>query len=238
MIKTVLFDLDGTLLPMDLDEFIKYYFHFIKEKFDTLRGNGDEILNGVIAGTKAMMKNQGKASNEEAFWKTFVETVRIDKEEIESEFESFYRNEFTQLEKLCKRSDNMVEAVKCLREKGYRLLLTTNPMFPKIAVEERLRWSGINPDSFDLITSYEYCHATKPSIKYYEEVIQTMNLNIEECMMVGNDTEDDGVVEQLGIPLYLIEDHLINRNNESLKSKWHSSSQEFLKFVKALPKLK
>jgi len=32
MIKAVLFDLDGTLLPMDLDVFIKYYFSGIGKK--------------------------------------------------------------------------------------------------------------------------------------------------------------------------------------------------------------
>ncbi|NBK97455.1 MAG: HAD family hydrolase [Erysipelotrichia bacterium] len=238
MIKTILFDLDGTLLPMDLDAFIKVYFQALQIKFAKLGYDHELILKGVIAGTKAMIKNDGSMRNEEVFWQTFTQVTNISKKACEHDFEAFYKDEFVLLGKHTSQSNNMCEALKLLSEKGYRLLLTTNPMFPKMAVEERVRWAGVDASLFSMMTSYEYCHYTKPNIHYYEEVIQKENLKVEECMMVGNDTIEDGVIESLGIPLYLVEDHLINRNNDPIRSTWHGTSESFLTFVKALPSLK
>lgn len=237
MIKTIMFDLDGTILPMDLDEFIKLYFCEIQKKFDQISNNGDLVLKGVVAGTQAMMKQHLEKTNEVVFWETFEALTNIKKVDIEEDFEEFYNNEFTSLKKICDKNENMIKAVKVLKMKGYQLLLTTNPMFPEMAVKERLRWSGVEENSFDYITSYEYCHATKPRVEYYEEVIKTMDLAIHECMMVGNDTQDDGVIETLGIPLYLIEDYLITHNDE-VNSKWIGKSNEFLKFCEKLPNIK
>lgn len=238
MMNTVLFDLDGTLLPMDLDEFVKIYFGSLSKKFAQLGYDPEKILNGVVTGTKMMIKNDGSATNEEVFWKAFESITSITEKECEEDFTNFYHNEFTELAKYTKQSEQMREAVKILADKGYRLLLTTNPMFPKMAVEERVRWAGIDSNVFSMMTSYEYCHYTKPNVNYYKEVIENEQLVLEECMMVGNDAIEDGVIETLGIPLYLVTDHLINRNNEPLKSRWHGNSSEFLAFVKELPEIK
>lgn len=235
MINTILFDLDGTLLPMDIDAFIKLYFTALSTKFAALGYDRSLVLKGVIAGTKAMVENEGQASNESVFWDVFEQVTNLSKAACEEDFSAFYTHEFKDLSKYMTQNETMREAVSVLIQKGYRLLLTTNPMFPKIAVEERVRWAGIDANAFSMMTSYEYCHYTKPNIKYYEEVIKKENLQIDECMMVGNDTIEDGIIETLGIPLYLIKDYLINKNNEPLHSKWHGSSEEFLSFVKNLP---
>lgn len=237
MINTILFDLDGTLLPMDLDEFVKIYFDSLGKKFAQLGYDYEVILKGVIAGTKTMIKNDGTTTNEEVFWNAFKDVTGISKKECEEDFTNFYQNEFTTLSKYTKQNKYMCEAVNELARKGYRLLLTTNPMFPKMAVEERVRWAGIDSNLFTIMTSYEYCHYTKPNVNYYKEVIEKENLVLEKCMMVGNDSLEDGVIETLGIPLYLITDYLIHRDNEPLKSKWHSNSEQFLQFVKELPDL-
>lgn len=237
MIKTIMFDLDGTILPMDLDEFVKLYFNEIQKKFEQLSNNGDLILNGVIAGTQAMMKKHEEKTNEVIFWDTFEDSTNINRVSIEKDFEDFYNNEFTSLKKICNRNENMIKAIKVLKNKGYELVLTTNPLFPEMAVRERLRWAGVEENSFEFITSYECCHATKPRVEYYEEVIKLMNLEIDECMMVGNDTQDDGIVETLGIPLYLIKDYLITHGGE-INSKWVGSSDEFHKFCEELPDVK
>ncbi len=48
MLKTILFDLDGTLLPMDQDEFIRDYFQRLAQKVSPLgyepKGQGFESL--------------------------------------------------------------------------------------------------------------------------------------------------------------------------------------------------
>ena len=89
-IKAILFDLDGTLLPMDMDKFIKAYFGGLAKRLAPLGYDPEKLVAAIWKGTGAMVKNDGSKLNEEAFWDTFAgifgESVRDD----EPEFDSFY----------------------------------------------------------------------------------------------------------------------------------------------------
>ena len=56
-IKYVLFDLDGTLLPMDQDAFMKAYFGGLCKKLAPYGYNPDELISAIWQGTKMMVKN-------------------------------------------------------------------------------------------------------------------------------------------------------------------------------------
>ena len=157
--------------------------------------------------------------------------------EIEAEFTVFYENVFDKISSGI-QSPNMIQAVSILKEKGYKLYLTTNPLFPRIATEKRVKWAGLNIEDFELITTFENSSYCKPNIQYYKEVLETQNLDINECMMVGNDVKEDGVVETLGIPVYLVNDYLLNKYNLEINTKWLGSSEDFLTFVNNLPNLR
>ena len=64
--NTVLFDLDGTLLPMDMKEFTDTYMMLLENR---LRSSGyeeaTEIIQAVWAGVAAMTANDGLKTNEE-----------------------------------------------------------------------------------------------------------------------------------------------------------------------------
>ena len=72
MLQAILFDLDGTLLPMDNDHFTQVYFHHLA---DTAAQWGytdsQTLIKAVWAGVEAMVKNQGERTNYDAFWSTF-----------------------------------------------------------------------------------------------------------------------------------------------------------------------
>ena len=70
-ITTVLFDLDGTLLPMDQDLFIKTYFSRLAAKMAPRGYDPKALIDAIWTGTAAMIKNDGKCTNEQAFWNTF-----------------------------------------------------------------------------------------------------------------------------------------------------------------------
>ena len=72
-IKLVLFDLDGTLLPMDQDEFTKGYFKLLANKLSPYGYDPEKLVESVWSGTSAIVKNNGKRSTEEAFWERFSE---------------------------------------------------------------------------------------------------------------------------------------------------------------------
>ena len=56
-IKNVLFDLDGTLLPMDMERFTNGYFQLLTEKMAPLGYDPKALTDAVWAGTAAMVKN-------------------------------------------------------------------------------------------------------------------------------------------------------------------------------------
>lgn len=235
--NTVLFDLDGTLLPMDVEEFVKKYFGLIVQTMNENGRDGKMILHAIGKGVEALVKNDGSYTNEDLFWKTFTEITHIEKEEIEPEFQVFYETKFDFINSGI-QSPNMIKAVSLLKEKGYQLFLATNPLFPSIATEKRIKWAGLDKDDFKCITTYENCHYAKPNPAYYQEIIDKYQLNIHECMMVGNDVKEDGAIESLGIPVYLVNDYLLNPYHLDITCKWESNSEQFLEFVRNLPNVK
>lgn len=232
--NTILFDLDGTLLPMDVEEFTRQYFMLMMQTMNENKRDGKLILKAVLKGTEAMMLNDGKCTNEKLFWKVFCSTVNIEQKQIEPEFNLFYEQVFDQIN-THQKNQAMIDAVGILKEKGYRLILATNPLFPAIATKKRIMWAGLDPHDFDVITTYENASFCKPNLDYYRELLQTCHLSHEQCMMVGNDVKEDGTIEKLEIPLYLVEDYMLNRDHLPIECRYHGKSTDFLEFVHTLP---
>ena len=208
-IKAVLFDLDGTLLPMDQEVFIKAYFGGIAAKLAP-RGYDPKALIGAIwQGTEDMIKNDGSVTNEEAFWRRFSAIMGENSRKDEPIFEAFYKNEFQAVKNVCGFSEESKIIVDSLKERGIRRILATNPIFPGIATESRVRWAGLEPEDFELITTYENIGFCKPNPKYYEDILARQGLAPDECVMVGNDVGDDMVAEKLGMKVFLLTNDLI-----------------------------
>ena len=235
--KNILFDLDGTLLPMDVEEFVNDYFHLIVEEMYKNGRDGKMIINAVIKGVTAIAKKDGTKTNEDVFWDVFASETNIKKEDIEAEFMHFYNTNFNKANKNI-QSPNMIEAVKVLKEKGYALYLATNPLFPSIATEKRIEWAGLNKEDFKFITTYENSYYCKPNASYYQELVDKFNLDVNECLMVGNDVKEDGAAKEVGIDVYLVNDYLLNKYNLDINTKYCGSSLDFLEFVRILPEIK
>lgn len=231
MINTIFFDLDGTLLLMDQDEFLEQYFKSLGRSFSNY---GDNIIKAVEAGVYTMLKNNGKFTNEEVFWKTFNTILPLE-ENLEAEFQNFYENDFQRLKEYTQLQKNAKKAIDVLKQKGYDLVLCTNPLFPQIATHSRIKWSGLNVDDFSYVTTFENSSYCKPNIKYYEEVLNKLNKTTSQVMMVGNDVLEDLCVSQLNIKTFLVEDNLINRNSLTITSDYRGMFSDFYEFVLKLP---
>ncbi len=148
-------------------------------------------------------------------------------------FNRFYENDFDLLKQYTSVNEVMIKSVNILKEKNYKLVLATNPMFPMTAQKKRLTWAGFDPKDFVYVSSCDECHACKPSLDYYKEVLKTIDKEAEECIMVGNNVEDDMAVGALGVDTYLVTDYLINKGNKEYTGK-QGSSEDFLAFVQSL----
>ena len=222
-ITTVLFDLDGTLLPMDNDEFTKGYFKLLAAKLAPYGYEPKKLVDAIWAGTAAMVKNNGSQTNEEAFWKRFSEIYGKKGMEDQPLFEEFYRNEFQSARKLCKMNPKSPLTVHAAKEIGFRVALATNPLFPAPATESRIRWAGLDPEEFELYTTYEGIGFCKPNPEYYLEITRRLKVYPEECLMVGNDVKEDMIAESLGMKVFLLTDCLINREGQDISRYRHGS---------------
>ncbi|MBQ7820745.1 MAG: HAD family hydrolase [Clostridia bacterium] len=230
-IKTVLFDLDGTLLPLDQDRFIKEYFGRLAKKLAPHGYDPDKLIKAIWAGTVAMVKNDGSKLNEEAFWDYFVTQFGEGSREDIPIFDDFYHNEFNGVKDVCGHSPLADEAVKKLKAKGKRVALATNPLFPAVATENRIRWAGLDRDDFELYTTYENSHYCKPNPEYYREILDKLGANACECLMVGNDVREDMIAETLGMKVFLLTDCIINKDDSDISRYPQGGFDELLKFI-------
>ena len=223
---TILFDLDGTLLPMDQDQFTYTYFKELAVKLAPLGFDPKALAGNIWAGVAAMVKNDGSVPNEEAFWMEFShiygETVR----NHIPVFEEFYANEFQKAQSVCGFSPESKKIVEKIKQAGCKVVLATNPIFPAIATQSRIRWAGLEPEDFLLYTTYENSSFCKPNPKYYEEIVTKLGLDPKICLMVGNDVTEDGAAKALGMDVFFLTDCLINKEGKDIDREPHGSFAE------------
>jgi len=233
---TFIFDLDGTLLPMpDQELFLKKYFDALTKKLTAYGIEPQRLVKTIWAGTMAMVGNDGSMTNEERFWQVFCEYIGKDARSFEPVFDDFYRNEF--LESKIATGCNPIAAlcVDLLKQKGYNLVLATNPLFPRIATHTRIKWAGLKPEDFDLITTYENSSYCKPNLKYYEEILAALGKKASQCIMVGNDVREDMCVASLGMDTFLLKDCLINSENRDISGYKQGNFDDLLNLIRLLP---
>ena len=235
--KMILFDLDGTLLPMDQDKFTGAYFMALVKKLAAMglpASNEEEQKNlakAVWTGTYAMLSNDGSKTNEELFFSTFYTYTGVDLLKRKPELDEFYRNEFHAVAAVCGRNPLIKSAIDELKGRGYRVAIATNPLFPLIANEQRLSFGGLSISDFEFCTCYENSRYCKPNLDYYRAIAEHLGVKPEECIMVGNDVGDDMVAKNLGMDVFLITDCLINTQNVDIDQFPHGNWEDFLAFL-------
>lgn len=229
--KTLLFDLDGTLLPMDQEEFIRAYFGGIATKLAPYGYEPEKLIQGIWTGTAAMIKNDGSKTNEDAFWETFCALMGADCRKDEPIFEEFYRNEFQFVALSCGFTNQAAEVIAYLKAEDCRIVLATNPIFPAVGTQSRIKWAGLNPGDFEHITTYENSRYCKPNPNYYREILARIGETPENCIMVGNDVTEDMVARELGMEVFLLTDCLINKEQKDISVYPNGSFPELLQWL-------
>ena len=233
-IKAVLFDLDGTLLPMDYDGFLNLYFGNLAKYLAKYGYEPDALVKNVWAGTREMVKNDGSCMNENKFWDFFAGVYGIDVLQDKVLLDDFYREEFWRAKEACGFDPMARETVELVKALGMKAALATNPIFPMIATRQRIAWAGLERSDFLLCTTYENIGVSKPNPAYYKEIAKRLNVATEECLMVGNDVSEDMVAAKCGMQVFLLTDCLLNKNQEDISGYPQGGFRELQEFLKLL----
>lgn len=235
-IKHILFDLDGTLLPMVQDEFVSYYMPLLAKAYieNGVPVEPKPFIEAVWKGYYAMVKNDGSCTNEEAFWMAMEGKLPVDGEKSAKIALEFYGNEFNQASVTTSPTPLANQIVKTAKRKGIQVYLATNPVFPRCATMNRIRWAGLQAEDFRIITTYEdqcYC---KPNVEYFRGILEQFQLDPAECLMVGNDVEEDLAIRALGVKTFLLTDTVENKKGLVYETDFAGSMGELLTFVDSL----
>ncbi len=207
MTITVLLDLDDTLLGNDMRKFISAYFTALNKRFQKLT-KGREIEPIIGAALRAIYANQSsEITNMTAFMNSFVQNIGFPTVAVEPIFETFYREDFPHLRRYTTFRREAAEIIRYLTTAGCKVVIATNPLFPQVAIDQRMEWAGVLGFPYALVTAMENSHACKPSSSYYQEILTKVNSPPETTWMVGDDPKNDIIpAGQLGLKTWWITD--------------------------------
>jgi len=226
MFKYILFDMDGTLLHFDHDEFAHEYFTLLGAKLAHLV-DAKRLIQQLLLSTEEMVNNlDGNKTNEQVFWDHFTKNLNLSAQVLRPVVDQFYDHDFGMVRRVTKSNINVRKILKTVISNGKGIVVATNPIFPMTAIKQRLEWAGVSDIPFKHITSYEKSHFCKPNIEYYQEILQQIACRPEECLMVGNDVEEDLAAGKIGIKTYLVTDNMINSKRLEPKADYISTLVE------------
>lgn len=218
---------------MRQEEFVAYYMPLLARAYGKRKEgmDGRALIGTVWDGYKAMISNDGSRTNKEAFWERMEGRLPLPLQEAEEIALDFYQNDFNQAKAATKPSPLANLAVKTAKENGMAVYLATNPVFPRCATENRIRWAGLDASDFEVITTYEDNRFCKPNPNYFSDLLRRFSLDPGECLMVGNDVEEDLAAEKVGISTFLVTDTMENPKNLPVRSDYTGSLRELVGFI-------
>ena len=237
MLDTILFDLDGTLAPFAQDEFIRVYFKALVSRVTPMGYKPDDMIDALWQGVSAMTGNDGSRTNRQIFWESFTQKLGIQALALENILNDFYAREFDSVRTVLRETADRGPLLRGLRERGYGLVLATNPIFPAVAVETRLGWVGLRPEDFDYVTTYENSRRSKPNPDYYRDILSHIGRQGENCLMAGNNPVDDAAALQAGISVYLVTDYMENPDGVPIEDYPHGGFRDLAASLERLPAL-
>jgi FMN phosphatase YigB (HAD superfamily) len=202
----LLFDLDDTLLDTNMDVFIPAYFQALSSHFaDHVPSTA--MLSALMTSTNLIYKSQNPMRTlRDVFDGNFYQQLGVSRDEMAGLVESFYDEVFPTLSVHTRQKADAVPLIEWALSSGYRVAIATDPLFPCKATLHRVRWAGLEPECFELISTVENFHFSKTYPAYYAEVLGRMGWRDGPILMVGNDVNRDMIpAQRLGLKTYLID---------------------------------
>jgi FMN phosphatase YigB (HAD superfamily) len=149
---------------------------------------------------------RGDVTNDVRAARAFARATGIDPARAEGVLADAMNEVFPRLERHFAPIEGASEFLAWARER-YTLVLATNPVWREELVRLRLKWAGIDPSIFKVITHAGVMHACKPAGDYYRETLERARATPDESLLVGNEYKMDLPATRVGIPVYIVLPH-------------------------------
>ncbi len=190
-LKAVLFDLDDTLIENDMSVFGPAYLELFGERLAAL-GSRQDMIAALRRTIDAVLQHDDPAEpNEQRFWRELPAQTGIEEARLRPVVDRFYAEDFPKLRALTRRRTEAAGVVMRARARGLNVALATNPMFPTVAILQRIEWAGLQASDFDHITTPDNSHACKPKPAYFLEILRALDARPADALMVGDDRRLD-----------------------------------------------
>lgn len=199
MLKAVVFDMDETLLRINLNAFMAV---LARDESALLAEVGRTSAVRVLAAySRALLEvnrtgRDGSRTNREVFDDAIERGCGVVlSDPVIADVLACYEREV-----LPRRNNALIgarqmpgaaAAVDAVAARGLRCALFTNPSFSRACIECRMGWGGLSDMPFELVTVMENSSHCKPDAAYYLEGLSKMGLGPSEALMVGNDPKRD-----------------------------------------------
>jgi len=231
MFDAILFDLDGTLINNNMRTFVDEYFSTLGPRIEQYCPDGDYV-SAVLEANKPMFRSKkSRAALQTLFLREFKNITGLDEKKVKKIFYDYYENEYKNI--------NVVKPVKyaleCLHAAAKitdNIVVATVPIFPVVAIRQRLIWGNITNYNFKLITGCDVMHSSKPYPEYYLEITKKLKCDPEKCLMIGNDHIDDLSAKAVGMQTFLVKKHQVNRGRGVYKADHSGNMKALIRFLK------
>lgn len=230
-IKAILFDLDGTLIDVDLKKFIPEYLNLLASNVSHLV-RSSKVISKLMISSQLIDKNNGSKTNEQIFNETFFPAIGYTREEMNPYIDRFYEKDFPKLRQYTRQKPAARKVMETVFEKGYDVVIATTPLLPEIAIKQRLDWAGVPVEKFPykLITSIENTSANKPNLLYYKSIADTIGILPHNCLMVG-DEEKDMIAARIGMKTFLIQSINTELGSDTPEPDYHGTLGDLEKLL-------
>ncbi len=178
-IKTVIFDLDGTLL-YSLED-LKDSVNFVMKKHGFREYTIDEVREAIGNGVRLLMER--------------ILPKDIDKNLFEECLSEFKENYSKNMYNKTKPYDGVLDMLKALREEGYKIAVLSNK-FDSAVKELSSKYFG---ELVDLAVGQKEGVKEKPSPLGIQEIAKELDTDVETCVMVGDSEVDIQTANNAGI---------------------------------------
>ncbi len=205
MVRGVLFDLDNTLVTIDVDAFVEAYSEAMARA--VLPGEAERGLAVMMGASYRLLSvPDAPETNRERLLGALAADLGLPAEELWQRIETASAAILPGLSRLAAPIPGAAWAVREARARGLRVALATNPIYPRSVVVGRMAWAGLDARDVDVIACLEECRSTKPHPAHFRELAAALGLGPDQCLMVGDDPDQDLPARATGMAVHMVGD--------------------------------